>query len=269
MLILQLATTLPLFLAAEKWHWRLDSPLFGVMYVLGIAWTNPPTISAWPIALAATLLLVPTFFVSVRLERRFYRHSYAEINAAAVNRSVWFANLYSYALLSIVACGWLTWELGGGGNTAPATQRTLQEHPIDVAQLHNEIIPSCDASSRPAFLASVTQLEANLADFDAFMRDVAQGAIPVRENLSTGRWQSFVDKPDTWTMATYADRLGPVMSFRSENKTSREIIYSFQLNGAGYITRVEPQDGFFSFNEKGRLVKWHREKCDCWGHADK
>ena len=103
MLILEFAAGLPLAMAAYKWHWRTDSPLSYLLSVLGSAWIGPLTTSAWPIALAATVLLVPTFFVSVRLERRFYRRSYAEIDAGAVDRSVWFANVCSYTLLLVAA----------------------------------------------------------------------------------------------------------------------------------------------------------------------
>jgi hypothetical protein len=270
MLILEFATVFPLILAAEKWHWRLDSPVFYVFYVLGIAWTGPAVTSTWPIALAAALLLVPTFFVSVRLERRFYRRSYAEIDAAAVDRSVWFANLCSYAVLFVAACGWLGWELYRGEAKAPAMKRMLQEHPIDVAYLHDLVIPSCAADARPKLLSSVAQLEVYLADFDAFMHDVEQGKIAVRKNLSSGRWQSFVEKPDSWIAADFADRLGPVIDFQKhENKNPAPMIYSFELNRAGYITRADmPLDGF-SFDEKGRLEHWHGGKWDYWGNPSK
>jgi hypothetical protein len=270
MLILEFATLYPLSLAAEKWHWSLHSPVFYVFYVLGIAWTGPAVTSAWPIALAATLLLVPTFFVSVRLERRFYRRSYAEIDAGVVDRSVWFANLCSYALLFVAACGWLGWEIYKGEEKAPAMRRMLQEHPIDVSYLHDVAIPSCDADTRPKLLSSVAQLEAYLADFDAFMHDVELGKITVWKNLSSGRWQSFVKKPDNWTAVNYADRLGPVETVQKhQNKDPASMIYSFEFNSAGYITRVDfPLDGF-SFDEQGRLTRWHAGKWNYWGNPGK
>jgi hypothetical protein len=270
MLILEFATLFPLFLAAQKWHWRPDSPVFYVFYILGIAWTGPPVTSAWPIALAAALLLVPTFFVSVRLERRFYRRSFTEIDGATVDRSVWIANAYSYALLFVAACGWLGWELYRSDLKAPAMKRLLHEHPIDVAYLNDVVTPSCDANSRSKFLNSVAQLDASLADFDALMHDVERGKIAVRKNLTTGRWQSFVEKPDSWTAVDYADRLGPVMSVQKhENKNPASMNYLFEFNKAGYITRADlPLDGF-SFDEKGRLVHWHGDKADCWGNPSK
>src|ERR1700738_3773212 len=41
MLALEFATLSPLGLAAQKWHWRMDSPLFYIFCVLGSAWTGP------------------------------------------------------------------------------------------------------------------------------------------------------------------------------------------------------------------------------------
>jgi hypothetical protein len=173
-------------------------------------------------------------------------------------------------LLFVAACGWLGWELYRGGAKAPASKRVLQEHPIDVAYLHDVVMPSCDAGSRPKLLSSVAQLEACLAGFDAFMHDVEQGKIAVRKNLSSGRWESFVEKPDNWIAVDYPDRLGPVMKFQKhEKRNPASMNYSFEFNSAGYITRADmPLDGF-SFDEKGRLEHWHGEKWDYWGNPSK
>jgi hypothetical protein len=270
MLILEFATMYPLFLAAQKWHWRSDSPVFYVFYFLGIAWTGSPVTSAWPIALAAALLLVPTFFVSVRLERRFYLRSFTEIDAATVDRSVWIANACSYALLFVAACGWLGWELYRGDLKAPAMKRVLQEHPIDVTYLQDVAIPSCDVGSRSKLASSVAQLEAYLADFDACMHDVEQGKIAIRKNLSGGRWESFVERPDSWIAVDYTDRLGPVSDFQKhENKNPAPMIYHFTFNSAGYITRADmPLDGF-DFDDHGRLQHWRGDKADYWGNPSK
>jgi hypothetical protein len=267
MLAVEFATMFPLAAAAQKWHWRLDSPVFYIFYVLGIAWIGPVGTSGWPIALAAALLLVPTFFVSLWLERPVYRRSHTEINVAAVDRSVWFANLCSYALLFVAGCGWLGWELYAGDAKAPAMKRVLQDHPIDVAYMHEVTIPSCDAGSRPKLLSSVAQLEACLADFDAFMHDVEHGKIAVRKNLSRGRWQSFVESPGSWIVVYYADRLGPVTDFQKhENKNPAPMTYHFTFNRAGYITRADmPLDGF-DFDDHGRLQHWHGDKADYWGN---
>jgi len=270
MLILEFATTLPLTLASEKWHWRLDSPVFYLLNVLGIAWTGPPVTSYWGIAFAATLLLVPTFFVSVRLERPFYRRSYTELDASAVDRSVWVANLCSYAVLFIAACGWLGWELCWGEEKAPAVKRLLREHPIDIAYLHETAIPGCDGGSRPQFIKAVAQLERNWANFDALMHDVENGKIAVRKNLGRSRWESYVNKPENWASVDYAGKLGPVTGVQEhENKNPFSMNYLFEFNDNGYITHVSMPVDDFSFDEKGRLAHWHGEKADYWGHPDK
>ena len=107
----ELVTVLPISLAAEKYHWNTQSPLFDLFFVLSMAWAppSPRGMPPWPIALAAALLLIPTFFLSVRIERRSYRKSWPELETAAVDRSVWYANLASYTLLFLAACAWLGW----------------------------------------------------------------------------------------------------------------------------------------------------------------
>jgi hypothetical protein len=267
MLILELVTILPITRAAERWHWQLDSPLFYLLSVLGIAWTGPPVTSYVGIAFAATLLLVPTFFVSVRLERPLYRRSYAGLDVGAIDRSVWIANLCSYALLFIAACGWLGWEICWGEEKAPAVRRMLQEHPTDIAYLHDVAIPSSDDGSRPKFINAVTQLETQLADFDALMSDVEQGKIAVRKNLGRGSWETYVEKPESWTLVDYAGKLGPVTEVQKhQNKNPFALIYILELNDAGYITHVRMPHDDFLFDRRGRLTHWHGEKADYWGH---
>ena len=109
MLGVELAVLLPASHFPRKFHWLMESPGMYLQYVLGMAWMGPPGKSPWPIALAAALLLIPTFFVSVFLERRSYRRSLSDLDAVAVDRSVWCANLASYALLFTAACVWLAW----------------------------------------------------------------------------------------------------------------------------------------------------------------
>lgn len=172
MFVVELVTALPIALAANKWHWSLDSPVFFFLIPLTSAWTGPPVTSLWPIACAAAVLLVPTFFMSVRLERPFYCRSYPEIEGAAVDRSVWKANLWSYAVLFVLACGWLGWELSGVRGKAPVMKRVLHEHVIDVAYLHDVAIPNSNQDVRPQLTASVARFEIVQAEFEQLMRDV-------------------------------------------------------------------------------------------------
>jgi hypothetical protein len=109
-------------------------------------------------------LLIPTFFVSIGLERLWYRSSWADLDRRAVDRTVWFANLWSYAFLFAAVSGVLAWQLYKGPEKAPAVKRS-QEHPVDLAYLHNVAIPSADPAVRPKLLSSVTQLESILGRF--------------------------------------------------------------------------------------------------------
>ena len=108
MVAIQFSTAFPIMSAANKGHWQIDdSPLEYVLDVLTMAWTAG---SPRAVALAATLLLVPTFFVSVYLERRSYRRSWPDLDRAAVHRCVWLANVASYTLLFVAGCVWFGYE---------------------------------------------------------------------------------------------------------------------------------------------------------------
>ena len=109
MLAIELSAGFPLLHLAEKQHWLIEhSPLDYVIAVLTMAWIGP---SVPGMALAATLLLVPTFFISVFLERRSYRRSWPDVGKTVLDRSVCFANLASYSLLFVAACVWFWWAV--------------------------------------------------------------------------------------------------------------------------------------------------------------
>ena len=104
-------TVAPVSLAADKWHLNTASPLFQVFsFVFAAAWIFPPDGKPWLIPLAVALLLVPTYFVSVWVERPFYRRSLQGADVVSIDRAVRRANVFSYGMLFLVAvalCGWL------------------------------------------------------------------------------------------------------------------------------------------------------------------
>jgi hypothetical protein len=258
MLVVELVAAAPLFFALRKWP---SSPISYVAQFFAVAWTGPPQYSFWPIVLAAMLLLIPTFFVSVWLERPVYRRALAQAERALVDRSVWTANLASYSVLFVAACAWLGWAIVATGETAPPTKRVLQKDPIDLPYLHNVYIPSFDARLRPRLLQATAELEAALQDFHTFMHNVESGKIPVRKNLSNDHWKSFAEEGDFEVSADYSDKLGAIISFDKRKTNNRSPgVYRFLFNTAGYITDADVSMSNFDFDDTGRATRWHPEK---------
>jgi len=108
MFAVEMVVLYPVCIAAVKWGWNLDSPFFRIIgFLVGIAWLGPADPhDYWLIPLAAALLLVPSFYVSVWLERFICRRAWPSSDAAAVRLGVYRVNLASYAMLFILACGW-------------------------------------------------------------------------------------------------------------------------------------------------------------------
>lgn len=113
MLTLEFAVMLPFGLVADKWKWELDGPVWQVLgFLFSVAWLGPTENSLhWMMPAAVALLLVPCFYLSVVLERRSCTRTWTTADPARVRRSVFAANLASYALLFLLACGWVTFEL--------------------------------------------------------------------------------------------------------------------------------------------------------------
>lgn len=95
---------------ADQHHWNLDSlqdsPFVRILgFTLGIT-GHPDSAAYWQIPLAAALLLIPSFYVSVWVERFICCRAWPNSDTAAVRRGVFRANLASYFVLFILACGW-------------------------------------------------------------------------------------------------------------------------------------------------------------------
>jgi hypothetical protein len=106
-LAVEFASFMPLSFAAFHWHWHwFDNSVVALLAqcTLGIAWLTPAEEELrWMIPVAAAGLLVPSFFVSVWIERSICRKRLREVDEAAVNDCVKRANLVSYAGLFAVA----------------------------------------------------------------------------------------------------------------------------------------------------------------------
>ena len=116
MFVMEIGILFPVAVAADHWHWKMDSPVLQVMGVLvSAAWLVAPVDGNpslyWAIPTALALLLIPLFFVSVWIERRICRRSWPHLDVAQVRRAVFKANVASYGILFLLACGWITAEL--------------------------------------------------------------------------------------------------------------------------------------------------------------
>lgn len=116
MLAMEIGIMGPLSAVADKWHWRLEGPVFEVIgFVLSVAWLPPfqdyASYFDWVVPLCVAILLVPSFFISVWLERLVCLRMWAKCDKAAVRRGVYRANLASYLMLFILACGWADYLL--------------------------------------------------------------------------------------------------------------------------------------------------------------
>jgi hypothetical protein len=110
MLVLQFAVTIPLFMVSK--HHSPNSPVIAVIgYLSSIAWVPPAgAYTHWLIPAASALLLIPCFIVSLWIERRICIASWRGSDASSVRRGVFYANVASYLLLFVVACGWCAYQ---------------------------------------------------------------------------------------------------------------------------------------------------------------
>jgi hypothetical protein len=108
MFVVEISVMFPVAFAADKWHWNLNSPFFQIVgFLLGIAWLGPGGDEGyWLVPLAAALLLIPSFYVSVWLECFVCLRAWPGSEAVLVRRGVYRANMASYFLLFVLACGW-------------------------------------------------------------------------------------------------------------------------------------------------------------------
>jgi hypothetical protein len=92
---------------------KTNSPVLDALhFIAGIAWLTPNEKNIyWEVPTALALLLIPTFFISVWIERFICRKWWKDLNTTSVKRAVFKANLASYAVLFAIACGFLIYNL--------------------------------------------------------------------------------------------------------------------------------------------------------------
>jgi hypothetical protein len=157
----------------------------------------------------------------------------------------------------------LAWQVYAGPEKGPAMKRA-QAQPIDLGYLREVVLPSANPVLRPKLAAAAADLESYCASFDTFMRDVKNGSVPVVKRIDRGRWQAFVQKPDSWISATFTDKAGGIAD-GEEFHTRGPMIYRFEFNKAGYVIYAATREESFEFDDHGRLTHWHKDKADYWG----
>jgi hypothetical protein len=128
MFLLQMGVMIPLTSVADKWHWAQDGPVWQVLELLvGAAWLGPGVEKTyWMVPIASAILLLPCFYLSVMIERKSCLNAWPDHDPEAVRRGVFRANVASYLLLFLMACGWLAWELMVHGTHREYFHGTLQ-----------------------------------------------------------------------------------------------------------------------------------------------
>jgi len=161
MFALEFAVMLPLGVAADKWKWDLDGPVWQALaFLFSIAWLAPAEgYLHWMVPAAVGLLLVPCFYLSVILERRSCTRTWSTADPARVRRGVFAANLASYALLFILACGWAGFELATKGPR------------VDRAQA-GQIPPANARPGTPHAKGEVEQLRRALGNIQSYLADL-------------------------------------------------------------------------------------------------
>ena len=96
-------------LATRGHAWGMQSPVMMIASVtLQAAWLIPYEEHIfWMVPAALTFLLVPSFFISVWIERWALRRRWQMLDRTLVGTVVLRANLWSYACLFVLGCVWL------------------------------------------------------------------------------------------------------------------------------------------------------------------
>jgi len=106
--------------------WGLATPATRLAAVtLQAAWLIPYEQHLhWMVPAASVVLLIPSFFISIWLERWVLRRRWSERDRPTVNRTVWIANLVSYALLFVAGSIWFGVSSRSNQSPNQALQRT-------------------------------------------------------------------------------------------------------------------------------------------------
>jgi hypothetical protein len=116
--LLNLVVMVPLGLAAQRWSWQLDGPIFQVVaFVFSASWLGPAEGHLhWMVPTAVGLLLLPCCIVSVLIERSLCKRIWPTVDRMLVDRAVFRVNLASYTVLFLLAGAWATYAVAVQGS---------------------------------------------------------------------------------------------------------------------------------------------------------
>ncbi len=144
---------------------------------------------------------------------------------------------------------------------APRMNR-MPDHPmVDDHFLHDVFLAAVeDKNDRLHLEASIKQLNQELAEFCAFMKDVDEGTIKVLFNkeicLSERRTKFYYIRAD------YAWQKGPICQWNKRvNKDPFCLIYGFRFYPNGCLQYAQSQEAGFSFDDQGKVrAYWYGSK---------
>lgn len=92
---------------------EFSSPLSMTFQLLTtFPWLDPDeTRLYWTVPVASALLLIPSYFASIWLERPICRRIWRHVDSSTTRRAVTHANQLSYAALFLLACCWLGYSI--------------------------------------------------------------------------------------------------------------------------------------------------------------
>ena len=91
---------------------NLDTPLAVFKAtILQAAWLSPYEGLDWRIPVAALVLLIPSFLVTVIVERLVLVKYWKTVDRARITKTVWLVNCASYAVLGLFIGVWLGFTL--------------------------------------------------------------------------------------------------------------------------------------------------------------
>jgi hypothetical protein len=158
--MLLIEITIGSIIPRQWWH----SPIGLVLSLFCVAWLGPSdnTTLSWQVPLALSLLLIPTFFVSVWIERGVCKMVWRSKDQREVNKGVWRANLLSYGLLLTLGLSYSGYARFHKDIPPPITAyRVIEPETLSIVKAYGyNGFPAVRTTSRDSFLVILNETRA-------------------------------------------------------------------------------------------------------------